>query len=175
VPSRGYTTYSGIYPVQDLGDPEERVWLCVYATAARYACTTHLASTSPTVALAQCGYLLDVAIPAIRMRGGYEPTVLGGDLNLRYGGSPDIRQCVRPGYLREDDGAVQHIVATPDFTVSSSRSIGMDGATDHPGLLVALTIAETRHHGLRKPGGRALERDHRDAGVTVAGQPTNVA
>jgi endonuclease/exonuclease/phosphatase family metal-dependent hydrolase len=138
-PDRGYTTYSGIYPTQDAGDPEERAWLCVYATTGFYACTTHLASTSPTIALAQCGYLLDKAIPAVRARGGYEPTVLGGDLNLRYGGSPDVRSCLPSGYLRKDDGDVQQIVATTDFTVSSSRSIGMDGTTDHPGLLVALT------------------------------------
>jgi endonuclease/exonuclease/phosphatase family metal-dependent hydrolase len=147
-PSHGYPTYttdSGIYPVQDTGDPEERVWLCVHAIANFYACTTHLASTSPTVALAQCGYLLGVAIPSMRSRGGYEPTVLGGDLNLTYGGAPDLRSCVPSGYRREDDGAVQQIVATTDFTISSSRLIGMDGTTDHPSLLVALTIPQNQN------------------------------
>jgi hypothetical protein len=140
-PYRGYTTHSGIYPAQDTGDPEERAWLCVYATGAFYACTTHLANTSPAVALAQCGYLLATAIPALRTRGGYQPTVLGGDLNLSYGGSPDLRSCVPSGYLRQGDGGVQQILATTDFTVSSSRSIDMDQTTDHPSLLVALTIA----------------------------------
>jgi endonuclease/exonuclease/phosphatase family metal-dependent hydrolase len=143
-PYRGYSTYSGIYPVQDTGDPEQRAWLCVYATGAFYACTTHLASSSPTVSLAQCGYLLGTAIPALRTSLGYQPTILGGDLNLRYGGSPDVRSCLPAGYLRNDDGAVQQVVATTDFMVSSSRSIGMDGTTDHPGLLVALTIAGRR-------------------------------
>jgi hypothetical protein len=141
-PYRRYTTYSGIYPIQDTGDPEERAWLCVHAATDFYACTTHLASSSATVAFAQCGYLLDTIIPAVRRRGGYQPTVLGGDLNLRYGGSPDVRSCVPSSYLRKDDGGVQQILVTPDFTVSSSRSIGMDGTTDHPALLVALTIAE---------------------------------
>jgi len=139
-PYRGYTTYSGTYPIQDTRDPEERAWLCVYATAHFYACTTHLASTSSAIALAQCGYLLDTAIPAVRRRGGYEPTVLGGDLNLTYGGSADVRSCVPSGYPHKHDGAVQHVVATTDFTVSSSRLIGMDGTTDHPSLLVALTV-----------------------------------
>jgi endonuclease/exonuclease/phosphatase family metal-dependent hydrolase len=139
-PYRGYTTYSGIYPIQDTRDPEERAWLCVYATTDFYACTTHLASTSSADALAQCGYLLHTAIPSMRARGGYLPMVLAGDLNLRSGGTPDVRSCVPSGHLRQDDGAVQQIVATSDFTVSSSRSIGMDGTTDHPGLLVTLTM-----------------------------------
>lgn len=137
---RGYTTYSGIYPTQDPVDPEERAWLCLHAIGSFYACATHLASTSPIVAFAQCGYLLNTAIPAMRARdGGYEPTVLGGDLNLRFDGSPDVRSCVPSGYLRRGDGGVQEIVATTDFTVSFGRSIAMGGTTDHPGLLVALT------------------------------------
>jgi endonuclease/exonuclease/phosphatase family metal-dependent hydrolase len=144
-PYRGHTVYSGIYPTQDTTDPEERAWLCVHATTDFYACTTHLAATSPTVALTQCGYLLGTAIPATHLRAGYQPTVLGGDFNLRHGGSSDVRSCVPSGYLRNDDGAVQQIMATTDFTVSSSRSIGMDGTTDHPSLLVALTITRTQH------------------------------
>jgi endonuclease/exonuclease/phosphatase family metal-dependent hydrolase len=143
---RGHTTYSGIYPTQDTGDPERRAWLCVYATAHFYACTTHLASTSSTIALAQCGYLLNTAIPAVRTRGGYEPTVLGGDLNLRYGGSADVRSCVPSRFPHRHDGAAQHVVATTDFTVSSSRLIGMDGTTDHPSLLVALTAVTGAPH-----------------------------
>jgi endonuclease/exonuclease/phosphatase family metal-dependent hydrolase len=140
-PYHGYRTYSGIYPTQDLGDPEERAWLCLHAATAFYACATHLASTSPPVALAQCRYLLDTAIPAVRAQGGYAPTVLGGDFNLRPGGSPDVRSCLPSGYLREDDGNVQQVVATADFAVRSTRLIGMNGMTDHPSLLVALTVA----------------------------------
>jgi hypothetical protein len=139
-PHHGYATYGGTYPTQDTRDPEERVWLCVHALADFYACTTHLASTSATVALAQCGYLLDTAIPAMRLRGGYRPTVLAGDLNLSYGGTPDVRSCVPSSYLRLDDGGVQHIVATGDLRLGSVSSVGMDGTTDHPGLLAALAI-----------------------------------
>jgi len=139
-PYRGHTKYSGIYPTQDTGDPELRAWLCLYATGHFYACTTHLASTSSAIALAQCGYLLDAAIPAVRTRGRYEPTVVGGDLNLRNGGSADVRSCVPSGYPHNDDGAVQHVVATTDLTVSSSRLIDMNGTTDHPSLLVELTV-----------------------------------
>jgi hypothetical protein len=75
----------------------------------------------------------------------YAPTVLGGDLNLRHGGSPDVRSCMPSGYLRNDDGAVQQIVATTDFTVTSSRLIGMDETTDHPSLLVTLTITRNQN------------------------------
>jgi hypothetical protein len=141
----GYTTSSGIYPVQDHGDPEERAWLCLDAIGSFYACATHLASTSPTVALAQCDYLLGTVIPDVHARdSGYEPTVVGGDFNLSYGGTPDMRSCVPASYLRKGDGGVQDIVVTTDFTVSSDRSIGMDGTTDHPGLLVALTVPKIK-------------------------------
>lgn len=139
-PDRGYSTYSGIYATQDPGDPEERAWLCLDAVGSYYACTTHLANTNSTVALSQCRFLLRTAVPAVRAQGGGDaPTVLGGDLNLSYGGIPDVRSCLPSGYLDTGDGGVQFIVATTDFTVSSDRSIGMGGTTDHPGLLVALT------------------------------------
>ncbi len=136
-----YTTSSGIYPTQDHGDPEERAWLCLDAIGSFYACATHLASTSPTVALAQCDYLLDTIIPNVHAQdGGYEPTVVGGDFNLSYRGTPDVQSCVPANYLRAGDGGVQDIVATTDFTFSPGTSIGMDGTTDHPGLLVTLTM-----------------------------------
>lgn len=138
---RGHTTSGGIYPAQDVADPEQRSWLCLHAAGAFSACTTHLAYTSPTVAFAQCGYLMDTAIPAMHARAGYEPMVLGGDLNLRFGGTPDLGSCVSSDYRRVDDGGVQQIVATPDVTVHSSSLIGM-AETDHPSLLVALTIAQ---------------------------------
>jgi len=139
-PRRGYTTDSGIYPAQDLRDPEIRVWLCVHATARVQACTTHLANTSSAVALDQCDHLLRTAIPAIRSRRGYEPTVLGGDLNLTSGGSPDVRSCVPSRSRHNHDGSVQHVVATRDFTVDASQAIAMNGTTDHPSLLVAFTV-----------------------------------
>lgn len=135
----GAATHGGTYPAQDTRDPEERVWLCV-TTATVDACTTHLASTSPAVALRQCGYLLGTAIPALHAQNGYLPTVLGGDFNLRRGGTPDLRDCLPAGYPRADDGDVQHIVATPDLRLDSSRLLNMGTSTDHPGLLATLTI-----------------------------------
>jgi endonuclease/exonuclease/phosphatase family metal-dependent hydrolase len=138
VPGSGYTTRAGIYPVQDTRDPEERTWLCVRA-AGFDACTTHLASTSPAIALQQCAYLLGTALPAVRAQVGYLPTVVGGDLNLRRGGTPDVRACAPPSYPRADDGSVQHILATPQLRLGSTRTVGLGTATDHPGLLVVLT------------------------------------
>jgi endonuclease/exonuclease/phosphatase family metal-dependent hydrolase len=129
-----------IYPRQDTTDPEERVWLCLHATADFYACTTHLASTSASVALAQCRYLLDTAVPAERARGGQDPVVIGGDLNLRSGGSPDAHSCLPAGFDQTDDSALQHVVVTAGVTVRSRRVISMHGTTDHPALLVALTV-----------------------------------
>ncbi|MFC4017345.1 endonuclease/exonuclease/phosphatase family protein [Micromonospora sp. GCM10011542] len=139
-PHAGHTVRSGIHPTQDVTDPEERAWLCVHVPGALHACTTHLAATSATVALAQCGHLLDTVVPAIRRSTGYAPTVLIGDLNLRHGGAPDVQSCVPPGYLRDDDGALQHIIATTDVTICCSRPVDLRGATDHPGLVATLTI-----------------------------------
>ena len=135
----GYGTYSGVYSSQDTSSNEERAWLCVAATGNYYACTTHLANTSGTVALNQCKYLMNTAIPSVRSSGGgYRPTVMGGDLNLNYGGFPDAQSCVPSGYFRKGDGSVQHIMATTDFAFSSSKKISMT-YTDHVGWFVALT------------------------------------
>jgi endonuclease/exonuclease/phosphatase family protein len=139
-PDLGYRTYGDVYPTQDLGDPEERVWLCLHAIADFYACTTHLASSSTTIAVAQCRYLLDIAVPTVRVEGGQDPMVLGADLNLRAVCSTDKHSGPPPRYRRADDGGTQHIVATTDLTVRSSKTISMHGTTDHPGLLVDLTI-----------------------------------
>ncbi|MGK5442734.1 endonuclease/exonuclease/phosphatase family protein [Micromonospora sp. URMC 105] len=174
-----HTVHSGIHPTQDVTDPEERAWLCVHVPGALHACTTHLAATSAPVALAQCAHLLGTVVPEIRRSAGYAPTVLGGDLNLRYGGSPDVRSCVPPGYLRIDDGAVQQLMATTDVTICCSRSIGMRGATDHPGLLATLTIDGRRPAWAatalrRAPARVAVEPAERSPGRPLpdsAGQP----
>jgi len=137
-PEHGYAGYRGVYPRQDPRDPEERAWLCVNAVTHFVACTTHLDSKSTAVALAQCRYLLDTAIPAIPARDGHPPTVLGGDLNLRQGHAPDVRSCVPAGYVHAGDGGEQQVMATNDFAVSTRESIGMNGTTDHPSLLVTL-------------------------------------
>ena len=138
-PHLEYTTHGATYSTQDTTDPEERVWLCLHAIDRFYACTTHLASTSPTVALSQCRYLLNTAIPALRTADGSDPVVLGADLNLAAARTPDARSCVPAGYARTDDGGRQHIMVSAGLTVRSSRSINMRGTTDHPGLLADLS------------------------------------
>jgi hypothetical protein len=142
----GHTSGSGVYPVQDPSDPEERVWLCVSATRHFHACTTHLANTSSAVALAQCRYLFGTAIPALYTGGRYAPTVFGGDLNLVVGGSADVRTCLPDGHRHSSDGGVQHVVTTADVDLVLNRRADMRGVTDHPGLLAGLRV--------RPPGGR---------------------
>ncbi|WP_431913489.1 endonuclease/exonuclease/phosphatase family protein [Micromonospora carbonacea] len=149
-PDQRHLVHSGIYPVQDPADPELRAWLCVHVPDVVNACTTHLAAFSAGTALAQCGHLFDTVVPAVLGRAGYAPTVLGGDLNLRVGGSPDLRSCVPPDRPRVDDGAVQQIVATPGVTVDAGRSVSMRDATDHPGLLATLTIDHGRPAPVRR-------------------------
>lgn len=135
----GHQISSGIYASQDTTSAEERAWLCVHATGSFYACTTHLASTSGTVALNQCKDLMNNIIPSVRSAGGgYAPTVVGGDLNMKFNGSPNVQNCVPAGYFRKGDGDVQHIMATTDLAFSSSRTIAMTH-TDHDGWFVALT------------------------------------
>ncbi|MFF5056302.1 endonuclease/exonuclease/phosphatase family protein [Micromonospora sp. NPDC000663] len=139
-PGARHMVHRGIHPTQDLTDPEERSWLCVHVDGALSVCTTHLAATSSTVALAQCEHLLDEILPVVRGSTGYAPTVLSGDLNLRRGGDTDVRSCGSSGDLRVDDGAVQHVLASSGVALCCTRSVGMGDATDHPGLLVTLTI-----------------------------------
>lgn len=131
----GRLRYGALYPVQSLG--EQRVWLCLHAPAAFYACTTHLASDAGDVAMAQCQYLLSTAIPTMRASGEWLPAVVGGDFNL---GTADAVACLPSDYTRVDDGGVQQIMAEAGFVIDSSRMIDMHGATDHPGLLVVLNV-----------------------------------
>jgi endonuclease/exonuclease/phosphatase family metal-dependent hydrolase len=135
----GSSAGAGIYPTQDREDPEERAWLCmdVAATPALAVCTTHLAYTKREVAGAQCRYLFETVVADMRALDGAAPLVLGGDLNLGSGDSPDLRSCIPAGSALVDDGGQQHVVATPEFVVGSSRTIDLR-ATDHPGLLVTL-------------------------------------
>ena len=136
----GYRTYDGVYPNQDLADPEERVWLCVDVGGGFVACTTHTASTSTAVALAQCRYFLNSAVPSVGSRSGDTPVIVGADFNLRADRSPGAQSCLPNGYRRVDDGSLQDVVVSRAIAVRSSTVIDMRGTTDHPGLLVDLTL-----------------------------------
>jgi endonuclease/exonuclease/phosphatase family metal-dependent hydrolase len=142
----GTSAGGGIYPAQDAEDPEQRAWLCldVAAGPAITVCTTHLAYTKREVAAAQCRYLFDTVVGRIRARDGAVPVVVGGDLNLGSGDGPELKACLPAGSALVDDGGEQHVVATPEFTVDSSRTIDMRGTTDHPGLLVTLAAPAGR-------------------------------
>ncbi|GAA5133440.1 endonuclease/exonuclease/phosphatase family protein [Pseudonocardia adelaidensis] len=126
---------SGIYPVQDPEDPEERAWVCmeVAATPAVGVCTTHLAYTDRDVTMGQCRYLFGTVVAGMRA-----PLVLGGDLNLGSDDGADLRSCLPSDSVSADDGDVQVVAATPEFVVADSRTIDLRGASDHPGLLVTL-------------------------------------
>lgn len=141
-PSVPGSTPGGVYPDQDLQDPEERVWLCLTAqsTPAITTCTTHLDDRKREVAVAQCDYLFQTVITKVHQEGAADPVVLGGDLNLGSGDDPDLRSCLPADFGVADDGGVQHIVATPGLAVTASRTIDLGDTTDHPGLLVTLAI-----------------------------------
>jgi endonuclease/exonuclease/phosphatase family metal-dependent hydrolase len=141
----GAVPTAGLYPAQDTDDPEERAWLCLGAAPRTgtdlpvAVCTTHLADTKRPVAAAQCAYLFGTVVPGMRQR-TRAPLVVGGDLNLGAGGA-ELGACLPDGAAAVDDGGPQHVVATADLVVDSSRTIDLRGTTDHPGLLVALAPA----------------------------------
>jgi hypothetical protein len=109
-----------------------RVWACLPAGSLS-ACTTHLSARTGSVALAQCKELLGRAV------GLPGPTVVSGDMNLRYQGSPNVQDCNPAGFYRKGDGNVQHVFASTSLTFVSGTTISMSGTTDHPAWLVTVT------------------------------------
>lgn len=133
-----HRVFSGLYPQQDISSNEMRVWLCVAAPGSFAACTTHLASSSGTIAVQQCRRLMQVEVPAVRATIGTDvPVVVAGDLNLRYGGSPSVQGCVPPGWYRKGDGDVQHFMATGDLVFGSGTTVNLR-YSDHDGLQVSV-------------------------------------
>ncbi|HET8595113.1 MAG TPA: hypothetical protein VFM07_07695 [Intrasporangium sp.] len=137
----GLRSNSGVYPVQDPGDFEQRAWVCLDVDGGFLACTTHTASTNATVALGQCRYLLASVVPGHDPRAGGHPVVVGADLNLTARGAPSPEACLPSGYQRTDDGGVQDVIVGPGIRVPSRWVIDMRGTTDHPGLLVDVLIS----------------------------------
>ena len=140
-PAVGSRSYSGVYPVQDPNDPEERVWVCIDLATRFSACTTHTTSVNTTTALNQCRYLLNSAVSGISRRDRAGPMILGADLNLAARGSPGPQSCLPRGYQRADDGGLQSVVVSPGVEVRTHSVIDMQGTTDHPGLLVDLVLS----------------------------------
>lgn len=125
--------------LQDPNQNELRAWLCVDANRAYYGCTTHLRRHGGQIALNQCNFLTK-GVVALLHAGRYLPTVVAGDLNLRYapGEQFNVQKCVPSGWFRKGDGAVQHTMATDDFTFNGTHPVPMT-YTDHPAWVVSLT------------------------------------
>jgi len=134
-------SHSGVYPVQDPDDSEERVWACIDLATRFSACTTHTTSANTTVALDQCRYLLNSVVPRISSRSGIGRIILGADLNLPGRGSPSAQSCLPSGYQRTDDDGLQDVVVSPGVGIRSHSVIDMQGTTDHPGLLVDVVLS----------------------------------
>lgn len=130
-PLAGGPATTGRYNAQDTSN-EMRVWACLPAGGLS-ACTTHLSARSGTVALAQCKELLTRAV------GLPGPTVVAGDMNLRYQGSPNVQDCNPAGFYRKGDGDVQHVFASTSLAFVSGTKLSMSGTTDHPAWLVTVT------------------------------------
>jgi hypothetical protein len=140
-PAVASRSYSGVYPVQDPNDVEDRVWVCIDLTTRFTACTTHTTSATATIALEQCRHLLNSVVPKIGSGNGVGPIILGADLNLAAHGSPSPQSCLPSGYQRADDDRLQHVVVSPGIGLRSRSVIDMQGTTDHPGLLVDVVLS----------------------------------
>jgi hypothetical protein len=111
---------------------ELRTLTCVPAAEVT-ACVTHL---SPNPVKADQGAEMRDAVGPHAGRGA---TVLGGDWNMTYGGTPNAQDYVPAGMFREDDGAVQHVIASSaHFGFERTQVIELDW-TDHPAMQVYLT------------------------------------
>ena len=122
---------TGLLTAQDSGN-EERGYACVAVAGDHVACTAHPTPSNKTVALAQCEQVV-TAEPATAR------TVVGGDLNLRTGGgATGVEACVPAGWSRADDGAVQHVLVSADFTVTSVSTAPLT-YSDHDALVVDLS------------------------------------
>jgi endonuclease/exonuclease/phosphatase family metal-dependent hydrolase len=128
----GGPAVTGRYTAQDSGN-EMRVWACLPAGGLS-ACTTHLSASSGSVALAQCKELL------ARATGLPGPTVVSGDMNLRYQGNPNVQDCNPANFYRKGDGDVQHVFASNSLTFVSGTKLSMSDTTDHPAWLVTVSM-----------------------------------
>ncbi|GIF62385.1 hypothetical protein Ais01nite_04200 [Asanoa ishikariensis] len=116
------------YPIQDPVGPEGRAWLCAPAARGFIACTTHLVSTSPLIALAQCRHFFTTVATAFP-----GPVVVGGDFNLG-----DLSTCLPTAYADGSDGGLQHVAVAGAAGPGRRSVIDMAGTTDHPALSVTL-------------------------------------
>jgi endonuclease/exonuclease/phosphatase family metal-dependent hydrolase len=135
---------SGVHPVQDPDDPEERSWLCLDVPAelrensgpVLTVCTTHPAYTDPDVALAQCRHTVDSVADDLKARPEARPVVVAGDLNLAPG--PDLASCLpTDAAVVADDGGTQHVVLRTPADVDT-RTVDLNGSTDHPALVATV-------------------------------------
>lgn len=131
-PLAGQDAVVGLYAAQDTSS-ERRGWACIRAGQVN-ACTTHLSAYSGSTALAQCKELMAF------VTGFPGPTVVSGDMNLRYQGSPNVQDCNPSGYYRKGDGALQHVFAPTGLAFVSSQKISMSGTTDHPAWVVTTSM-----------------------------------
>ena len=108
-------------------------------------CTTHLASTSASTALAQCKALMTDTVPYLRgqVAGSTKasvPVVVGGDLNLKHGGllnKAEVQDCVPAGFTRKGDGDVQHVLFSGEWSFVGSNKFTLKN-TDHVAWQVKL-------------------------------------
>ena len=151
-------TLGGIFPMQDVDQPEQRAWLCLNPGTAFTACTTHLASSSPAVArpsAATCS-----GGRSRRRTWGPRPSCSVAISTCGSAASRTGSRASRPTARGSTTSGVQNVVTTSAFAIAARRFVDMDGTTDHPGLLVDLRAAGSSPAGASS---LVLARDPLDA------------
>lgn len=144
-PAGGYAgsaVNGGTYPssMQFAPDDEDRGWVCAALTGVLNACTSHLVANHPDLAARQCAELMGDAVPGFVAVHGAGRTIMGGDLNLT---GAAAQGCVPVGYYTERDPNVvpfQRFIVTDDLAFRAVADLGMDRTTDHPALLLTLSL-----------------------------------
>jgi hypothetical protein len=135
----GLKTASGIYPQQS-DSTEQRAWVCAYSIGNVVGCTTHLTNVSASIATQQCKQLMFTEVPNARSAWGFSgPTLVAGDLNLKYGGTNSAQNCVPSGYYRKGDGDVQHTIASNHFAFLGTAKVDLR-QTDHDAWIVRMSL-----------------------------------
>ena len=139
-PAVGARSYSGVYPVQDPDDPEERGWVCIDLATRFSACTTHTASTqhddraSPVPIPAELSGAEDQ--PPQRRRPDH-PRRRSQPRGSRFT-QPTVMPAERlPAHRRRRSSGRR---GSPGVGLRSHSAIDMHGTTDHPGLLVDVVL-----------------------------------
>jgi hypothetical protein len=142
----GVAPYGFVYDDQLPTTTEWRTAACASVYYNYLACTTHLAAgnNAKPVAMKQCNAMMNYIIPTVKNDAGVRltsaPTLIQGDLNLKYDdGDDNVQKCIPQGFTRKGDSDVQHIIISDDASFVDTNLVGMT-YTDHVAFVANLKM-----------------------------------